>query len=388
MSPPVGSWAVSRLGGAFPCRTRALWAALAILGAQAAPLHPQVPADPILSGRVFVGGEALTSGTVVLHHLTADSQGDVDSTTVDDDGTFSFRLPQVPDPERSDVYFASVRHHGVLYFGKAITLPIQLDSVYEIQAYDTAVVGPEAAQVRVQVRNLFMEEEGGRWTVTDLVQVLNEGDRTFVAPDDGAVWSYPLTLGAEEFTLGQSDVAPDGAAFENGAFVVRSPIPPGERLYVMRYVVPDPYLEVPTPGDIELLEVLVREPAPPLLVPGLTAVDRVELESGSTYRRFVGENVSGDVLRVIAGREVRVPPVEWMAVILALLLAGVGVSVLTRIGPDPAAAGDVQGAASSPTLIVEIAKLDERFEAAADTGDPSEYRRMRAALLRRLRQER
>ena len=89
-------------------------ATLLVLAASAAliPLTAagQVLADPVLRGRTLLGDSVLTAATVVLHRVSTESQGEVDSVTVGRDGAFTFRLPSVPDPGRSEVYFASVRH--------------------------------------------------------------------------------------------------------------------------------------------------------------------------------------------------------------------------------------------------------------------------------------
>ncbi len=102
-------------------------------------LQAQVVADPVLNGTVRVGDTMLTEGMVTLHHLRADGEGEVDSATVSQDGSFSLRLPSLPDPDRQDVFFVSIEHSGVFYFGNPITLAVQLDSAYTIQAYDTLV---------------------------------------------------------------------------------------------------------------------------------------------------------------------------------------------------------------------------------------------------------
>ncbi len=245
----------------------------------------------MLHGRVMVGDSVLTSGTVVLHHVAEASQGEIDSTRVSGDGTFSFRLPTVPDPGRSEVYFASVRHSGILYFGSPINMAVQLDSLYEIHAYDTLSAPAGGAELPVEVRNLFLEADADRWQVTDLFQLRNDGDRTLVAPEGGFIWRYPLPAGIENPTVAQAEFATGAAAVEDGQLVVRTPLPPGQRLFVIRYDVPDPFLDLPLPGSTETLEILVREPAPPMDAPGLVVGDRVEIEPGSTYRRFSGLNL-------------------------------------------------------------------------------------------------
>ena len=362
-------------------------AVLLAIHAHGAGLSAQVPAEPVLRGQVYVGDSVLANGTVVLHHLTADEGGEVDSATVARDGSFAFRLPTVPDPARSEMYFASIRHQGVLYFGGAVRLPVQLDSVYEIRVYDTVHVAPDRTGARVQARYIFFEEVEGSWRVTDLFQVLNEGDHTLVAEEGGVVWSHPLPPGATEPTVGAGDFAEGDARFADGSFLVSSPIPPGERMYVIRYVVPELFVEVPLSGTPEALEVLVREPAPPLEIPGLSAMGPAELETGSTYRRFAAADFEGGTVRLEPGQEVRPPPVRWLAVLFALLMAGAAVAVVMRSTPRPGtAAAPVADDRAARALLVEIARLDEAHERAdpSDEAAQERYRRTRARLLRQL----
>jgi hypothetical protein len=351
----------------------------------ALPLGAQVPAEPVLRGQVLLDEGAEVEGTVVLHRVSNDFQGEVDSVRTGVDGSFSFRLPNVPDPQRGDVFFASIRYSGILYFGTAVTLPVQLDSLYRIQVYDTVSVAPEGRLLPIQARNTFLEPGDGDWLVTDLLQIRNDARRTLVAREGGVVWQYPLPAGSRDHRVGQGGLAGDGVGFDGDDLVVRSALPPGPRLVVVHYTVDDPFMEIPAPGVTEVMELLVREPAPELAVPGLTAVDRVELEPGSTYRRFSGDSISDGVLRL---EEVAPPtrvPVEWVSVLLALVLTGFGVAAVSRTAPRPAPTAPV-GGDSRRSLLLEVARMDEAFEA---LGDPSEaertaYRRRRRELLRRL----
>lgn len=346
----------------------------------------QVPADPVLRGRVLLGDSAPGTGTVILHRVSSDSQGEVDSVRVAADGSFAVRLPAVPDPERSEVYFASVRHAGILYFGKPVNLPVQLDSLYEIRTYDTASAPPGGAVLTVQARELFLESlEGGRWQATDLFQVRNDASRTLVAPEGGVVWRHPLPERAADAEVRQSDVLSGGAEIQDGALVVTAPLPPGERLFVVRYAVPDPFLVIPIPDRTEALEILVQEPAPLLEADGLLPGEQVELEPGMTYRRLTGAALAGTVVRLTEGRAPAEPPIRWMAVTLAAVLAAVGLWAVSSGSPGGAARASAVPR-DRRSLILEIARLDEAFASGASpTAEEREaYEARRRDLIRRL----
>ena len=88
-------------------------------------------------------------------------------------------------------------HDGVLYFGPAITRVMDLDSIYEIHAYDTVMAGSDLA-VAMEGRSVFFEVETPElWRVTDLFQLRNDTNRTIVAPAGGETWRYPLPPSAE-----------------------------------------------------------------------------------------------------------------------------------------------------------------------------------------------
>jgi hypothetical protein len=351
-------------------------------------LHAQVPAEPVLQGRVLLGDSVLRAGTVVLHRVSESAQGEVDSARVAADGSFALRLPAVPDPARSDVYFASVRHAGILYFGKALTLAVQLDSLYEIQAWDTVMAPEGGADLAVAGRSIFLEEaDDGRWQVTDLFEIVNDRAGTVVAREGSPVWSHPLPEGIRDAEVSQSDLVAGGAEVRDGTLVVTAPIPPGERLLVVRYTADDPFLAIPLPRRTDALEVLIREPAPPVGSPALRPGEPAELQPGTTFRRLTGAGLEGTVVRLTEGRSPGLPPVRWLAVGLALLLTGVGLWA-ARPGWSPSAPG-----ARRPTepdrraLVLEVARLDEDFASRKATATPEErgaYEARRRELLRRL----
>jgi len=354
---------------------------------------------PVLRGEAFVGEAAMRSGTVVLHEVSSIAQGEVDSVTVAPDGTFTLRLPRMPDRAQERFYFASIRHDGILYFGSAIADAAQLDAVYRIQAYDTAVVAAGSNPIPLQARNIFFEPNGEEWRVTDIFQLRNDSDRTLVALDQGRVWSYPLPPGARDFTTGQGELSLDGTTFEDGRIQVRAAIAPGDRVLVFRYTVDSPFGLIPTPGVTETFDLLVREPSPRVGVDGLELVGRVELEAGSTYRRYSAVDVTDGQVRLVQTQLEGDLPVEWITVLVGLALAAAAVFIMKgRAGRAATAAaavvtpagveqGRAAAAARRQALILEVARLDEEFEAKASPNnrERSAYQKKRDELLGQLR---
>jgi hypothetical protein len=334
-------------------------------------------------------GSPVDAATVVLHRVGAEEAGEIDSVRASAHGGFSFHLPRVPDPgRRSVVYFASVRHQGILYFGPPITTAIQLDSLYVIQVYDTVYARPGGESFPVAVRNLFLEPGEDSWNATDLLQVRNEGQRTVVALDQEPSWVYPLPANASDLEVGQSDLAPDAVALEGSDLRVFAPVPPGERLLLVRYRLPGPEITLPLPGRTERVEVLIREPAPPLDVSVLQGAPPVELEPGTSYRRFTGSNLGDATVAITLGEAERSMPVAWFAVVLAILLAVVGTVAVRRSRSPTAARTSAPGTREG--LLGQVAQLDEDFSRVTSPGAEveAEYRERRAALLDALRRHR
>lgn len=352
-------------------------------------LRAQEEVVPTLRGRVTAGGRPWDEGWVVLHQVSADSSGEVDSVEVAPDGRFRVTLPHVPDhATRPDIFFASVRHQGLLYFGPAITEAVQLDSLYRIRAYDTLAVPRGGVELPLPVRNLFLEKSDGGWMATDLLQIRQDRDRTLYSPEEGVIWSYPLPPAARDFQVGQADMGPDAIRFREGRMEVLTPLPPGERYFLVRYFLAEDEFTLPLPGRTDLLEILVREPGPPVEFPPLEPAEPVELEPGNVYRRYVARDLRETRIQASMAPEARELPARWLGILLAGLLGGAGVyAYRVRSGPTK------RGGAESPQptrneLLVAVARLDEEFDALENPGPRGRkrYETERKRLLAQLKE--
>lgn len=299
---------------------------------------PSSPGDRLLRGRLLVGDVAADSGTVVLHRVTPEEAGPVDSVRVDHDGSFLLTLPTPLTSGSGEVYFASSRREGVLYYGQALTAPGQLAEPYRIRTWPTRSAEAGRPELSVAARTVFLEEGTLGWRVTDLIEVRNDDGVTWVPGEGGApVWRYPLPPAARAARTAEGEVAPDAVRFRDGAIELVGPVIPGGRLVVIRYEVEEVAFELPMPGRTDAVEVLVREPAAPVHPEGLAARPAATLEAGSRYRRWTGEGRVDAVLRIREGSGERVPlDPGWLVVAVALLLAAIGIVVVLRGGTDPA----------------------------------------------------
>jgi hypothetical protein len=363
---------------------------LVILFPLASPLglKAQEEVIPIIHGEVREGDDPLPGVMVVLHQVSSEISGEIDSIQAGADGTFRLRLPRVPDHGvSSEVYFASVRYRGLLYLGPAITSPAQLDSLYLIQAYDTLSVPPGGATLPLSVRSLFLNKLEEGWEATDFFQLRQEGSRTLYSPEEGPVWRYPLPPSARDFEVGQGDLAPDAIRFQAGDLVLYAPVPPGDRYFLVRYRIPGDEFIIPMPGRTEEMEVLVRSPGPDAEFPPLVPTTPLELEPGNVFRRYAAADLFDTEVR---GR-VLSPPfrfrAEWLGLILAAVLGGAGVYAYRSRRPLEAGAEVAGKPLGREELVLAIAKLDESFHKGEDhtEGDRVGYLARRKHLLEQLK---
>ncbi len=354
-------------------------------------LRAQQEVDPVIKGEVRVAHEPLPGVMVVLHEVSSEFSGEIDSIQSGAQGDFTLRLPRLPDHGvSSEVYFASVRHRGILYFGPAITSPAQLDSLYLIQAYDTMAVPPGGAEIPVAQRSLFLDKTGEGWQATDVFQLIQDEERTLFSPEEGVVWSYPLPPGARDFQVGQSEMAPDATRLREGRMELYSPIPPGERFYLVRYTIPEDEFTLPLPGTTRRLEVMVREPGPEVAFPPLTPGVPVELEPGNVFRRFEGVNLQDAEIRPQVQPRGFELPAAWLGIILAGLLGGAGVYAYrrqrTRRVTELAPEEEEEEPMRREDLLMAVAELDESFQAGGEKSQEERrrYRARRKELLDRI----
>ena len=356
---------------------------------------------PELRGRLFVDSIPADSGTVILHRVNPEEAGPVDSLRVGPGGDFVFPIPTPPVLGSGEVLFVSSRREGILYFGEPISEAAGLDSLYVLRAFDTREAPEGGLIFPVALRGLFVDQGPMGWRVTDLIQIRNDSSVTWVSGEDTdhPVWQYPVPPEARGLRVGRSDLDPESVRFEDGVVQVRSPVPPGERLYVLQYELDILNFSIPMPGITELMEVFVSDEAPPLQMPPLLFDQPVELEPGSLYRRWVGEGLAQVVVRVEPSRGGDGAPLAWIVVGLAVVLLGVGVWAVARRqdsgtaqveggGPER---GTAAGLAGDPDrrreILLLLARLDEAAEDRSDLTpeEVARYRERRGALMEELR---
>ena len=365
---------------------RRLLAVLLFLLATAAPgaLTAQEEVDAVLLGELFVGGRPADSGTVVLHRITPEEAGDIDSIFVGADGRFRLELPNLPVPGSGEVFLASTRYQGVLYAGTPITDALQLDSLYTIRAYPSVAAPAGGLVFPVSRREVWVDEGPFGWQVTDVLEIRNAEAATRVpGAEDGTVWRYPLPAGAIGGRILQVGPSQGRARVDGTTLVASNPVVPADNYYVVQYDLESIEFDLPLPGETGLIQVMVREPAPAIRVEGLARQPPEQLEGGTTFMRWAGQTLRDQSISIRLGDEGGPTVLVWTSLAFALLLVAAGSLVIRRNATPVSAPGRQR---LRRDIVVDIAKLDEAFAGIEqpDLGATARYEKRRRTLVREL----
>ena len=342
---------------------------------------PQLEGQHILRGQVVKEDSPVTDGYVMLHSVSSMRSGQVDSVSLSSEGYFEFQLQGFDDIGGSDeVYFASVEHQGVLYFGSAITDVGQLETSYSIAVFSAKVVPEEGMTLPLKVRNILLEEATGTWRVRDVIALENPGDETLIPSEGGAVWSYPLPDGFRNPEVIRGEFPPEDVMFTEKGVLVRSPLPPGERMLVIVYELTDLDATFPAPGPTEMVELFVKEPGPSIQVTNLSPLDVVSLEPGSSYRRYSASSLNDVDISLREVFEGEPYPLGRISLAVGILLCSV-ILVSGINKSQDLTSRRVALASERKTVLLKIALLDQHIENAIAGEDVADLRAKREDLI-------
>src|SRR5262245_16796672 len=158
-----------------------------------APLYAQGPLPPAtgtqgtpgevrtVSGRVMRGSadspQPVTGQMVVLHRISMDSSGPIDSARTAVDGAYRFKY-RLEGPR--SMYIVSARYSGVAYFTSPLREKAVSSPDADVTVYDTTSAG---FPLTVRARHVVIApaEAGGVRRVVDVYEVANDSNRTLVA---------------------------------------------------------------------------------------------------------------------------------------------------------------------------------------------------------------
>jgi hypothetical protein len=353
----------------------------------AGPLVAQEEVQASLSGQLLLAGVPADSGTVILHEVSPEVARAVDSTQVRSDGTFTFSLPHLPIPGSGEVYFVSSRRSGVLYLGPVIGEPATLDSLYVVAAFPSVPAPSGGIRMPITLREIWIQEGPLGWKLTDTFILTNPSPETLVPfGDTGIVWQYPLPEGAQGVRVLEAGLQPGVLRAEGSSIVLSKPLVPGSNRVIVQYDISSLDFDLPLPGEVELVRVVMEEPIPPVQVHGLARMEPAEVEPGVFVAYWAGEGLLDQTIAVRSGEEgSSVPVAIWLSIGLALLLALAGVWGASRNAASQSVAPFPVERRTRSAVLLDIAQLDQDFgEGMGEGSDKGEYLSRRAALMREL----
>jgi hypothetical protein len=295
---------------------RRLGGCLALLGALAAiPVYAQ--SGVTLAGQVVNEGTPVPSVEVSLHQVTAERSGVVGQSPTDASGAFRFDLP--PADTGFNVFFVTVEHQGVRYFGAPVHRG-EVPAGYRVEVFDTTSSLPGAIRVARRGVILFPETDGG-WSANELIRVVNTGRKTLVSPAGSPAWEFALPSGATDFEVTESDAAtPDLQVMGERALFVGA-LTPGPRELFVRYRLPAELaaIELQTTGATDTFDVFIPEGAAQVTVTGLPTT-RVTTVENQRFVQYTGTDIPGDHLIRVAWA-VAAPPVDPVLAALGVAIA-------------------------------------------------------------------
>jgi hypothetical protein len=303
-------------------------------------LTAQAPVS--VSGRVLRGAARdtvpLANAWVVLHRVTRESGGPVDSVRSDARGRYRMELR---DPDSTGVYVVSAWYDSLAYF----SLPLNVTGrpavhVEDIVTFPTSTSGPPIRLARRLATIAGATEEGTR-EVLEILELENTGNTTRVTKDTLVpTWAGRVPERAAQFRGGQGDVSPEAMLFRNDSVFVLGPIPPGpakQLSYGYSLAAGTRTLVIPIDQPTVEFNLLVEDTAATVSAPKLESLGVQELEQRRFAAYRAGPLAPGDKV------EIQLPGGRFSAqtllpYVIAVLAAGMVVALvwaLRRRPPEP-----------------------------------------------------
>ena len=280
----------------------------------------------------------LANAWVVLHRVTRDSGGPMDSVRSDARGRYRIALR---DPDSSAVYVVSAWYDSLAYF----SLPLNVTGrpavhVEDIVTFPTSTKGPPIRLAR-RLATIAAATKQGTREVLEILELENTGNTTRVTKDTLVpTWAGRVPQRAGQFRGGQGDISPEAMLFHNDSVFVLGPIPPGpvkQLSYGYSLATGTRTLTIPIDQPTIELNLLVEDTAAKVSAPKLESLGVQELEQRRFAAYRAGPLAPGDKV------EIQLPSTGFNAqtllpYVIAVLAAGMVVALvwaLRRRPPEP-----------------------------------------------------
>lgn len=299
----------------------------------------------------------------MLHRVTPNNAGPVDSVRTDEKGRFAFHFV----PDSGALYLVSAQYGGIAYFSP----PAGANQASPPPAADIVVFDTTSADVplRLQGRHLVVSKpnERGVRSVIDVLEIENDTMVTRVAVgDERPTFSVLVPEGAVNTRASQGDGSDAPLKMKEGRVQLYNALSPGLRQVVLTYDLPSAVFPVKLPLEraVGVFEVLMEDTTSTVAGPKLASKGVVSVD-GRSFARFMAQDTppNGVVQLSVPSPSVAARVPKWLLP-LVLALAALGTAVwVTRRPADqrdtlPAAPSTLAGRDSAPAAARAIA-LDE-----------------------------
>jgi hypothetical protein len=255
-----------------------------------------------LSGRVLLGGRdsvPLPGAWAVLHRVTRDGGGPIDSVRSDAAGRYRIRVPRSRTPaDSSAVYVVSTWYDSLAYF----SLPLNVVGrpavrVEDLVVYPTTKHTPPIRLTRRLVTIARPAADGTR-DVLEILELENTGLTTRIT-DDTLVptWTGAIPAAAVQFQAGQGDISAEAMLLRGNRVLVLGPIPPGHAKQLSYgYLLPagDAGVALPIDQPTKELNLLVEDTSAAVAAPKVESLGVQEIEQRRFAAYRAGPLAAGD----------------------------------------------------------------------------------------------
>jgi hypothetical protein len=293
-----------------------------------------------ISGRVLRGGRdsvPLPNTWVVLHRVTRDSGGPLDSVRSDARGRYRIVLRS---PDSTGLYVVSAWYDSLAYFSLPLNVAGRASvQVEDIVAYATTINGPP---IRLARRLLTVARPGnsGAREVLEILELENTGQTTRITKDTLVpTWAGRVPANAGRFQGGQGDISAAAIVFRNDSVHVLGPIPPGPAKQLTYGYELSPNTEkfvLPIDQATTDLNLLLEDTTATVKAPSLESLGVQEIEQRRFAAYRAGPVSAGDRIEITLPHG-KFRPQAVIPYIVALLAAGMVLVLVWALKTKPSA---------------------------------------------------
>ncbi len=284
--------------------------------------------EGVIEGQVVndtAGGGSVAGAMVTLITYTDGQLSGTDSVLAGEDGGFRFTGIDLANEYLIAATYQEVDYYYPVDFDEGETTAYLILGVCEVTHDDAAI--------RVGLLHTLLDvADDGMLVVTQVYQLVNGGDTTFINEDGGVALTLPE--GASGFDAPQADYLLTGG----NRVVYQVPFPPGERQLYFSYFLDRPGTATFTvafrPGyPTDVFDLMVGGEIFEVASSQLAPADPVLTEDGARYIHFRGENLPGDGAVTIYLTDTSRGggfPLYVIGIVMAVIIAGAAAYWLRR----------------------------------------------------------